>query len=63
MRKGTTRPNGKPAWNRKETRPMRTVDGRYEVEVAPGRWLSRQRAHQLRQQKVAHGGGSGEVIG
>ncbi len=30
----------------------RKIDGRHEYEVSPGRWVSRQRVHQLRNRKA-----------
>jgi len=46
-RRGYTFTTGKPAWNRRLPFPARKHDGRIEFEVAPGRWVSRQRAWQV----------------
>jgi len=48
MRKrGYTFTTGQAAWNRTLQFPMRKAAGRWEFEVEPGRWVSRQRAHQI----------------
>jgi hypothetical protein len=43
---------GKPAWNRILPYPARKVGKRLLFEVEPGRWVTRQRAWQLRNRKT-----------